>query len=249
MSTTRIAVEVRDGRSRLRHTDGLLRAQPLHGPPGVCRVGLVATTALLLGGDDVEIEVEVGPGARLELSEVAGTVAYHGRGVRASWRTRTMLATGAELVVRGEPFVVADGAEVTRSIDLELAAGASALVRETLVLGRQGESGGPLRSRMAVRRDGREVLVEDQDFDPDLRQRPGSLGAHRVVDTLLAVGADPGPTPPGATRFRLAAPGSTLTRFLGRSLADSPLTQPSLGGARTFLRSHEQLPRRSPPPR
>lgn len=192
-------------------------------------MALVATTALLLAGDAVEIEVEVGPGARLELSEVAGTVAYHGRGVPASWRTRIRLAAGAALVVRGEPFVVADGAEVTRSLELELAPGSSALVRETLVLGRAGEVGGRLRNRTTVHRAGREVVVEDTDLDPDLRRRPGLLGDHRVVDSLLAVGVDPGPLPGTATRLTLAEPDSSLTRFLARSLAESPLTQPSLG--------------------
>ena len=34
----------------------------LHGPPEMCRVALVATTALLLGGDQVELDVRVGPG-------------------------------------------------------------------------------------------------------------------------------------------------------------------------------------------
>ena len=38
-------------------------AQQLHGPADRCRIGLLATTALLLGGDAVELEVEVGPGA------------------------------------------------------------------------------------------------------------------------------------------------------------------------------------------
>ena len=42
--------------------------------------GWSATTALLLGGDAVELVVEVGPGAVLDLFDVAGTVAYHGRG-------------------------------------------------------------------------------------------------------------------------------------------------------------------------
>lgn len=231
MSTTRIAVELRDGRACLRHVPGLLRAQQVHGPPGVCRVALVATTALLLGGDAVTVEVEVGPGARLELSEVAGTVAYHGRGAPASWRMEIWLAAGAELVVRGEPLVMADGAEVTRAIDLHLAAGASALVRDTVVFGRQGEMGGRLSSHTAVRREGRDVLVEDTDLAPGLRRLPGLLGGYRVIDSLLAVGAEPGPVPPTATRLTLNEPGSSLTRFLGRSLADSPLAPPvSRGG-------------------
>ncbi len=170
MPPTRIAVEVRAGRHVHWHTAGLLRVLQLPGPPGGCRLALVATTALLLGGDAVEIEVELGPGASVQLSEVAGTVAYHGRGSPASWHTRIRLADGAVLDWRGEPLVVADGAEVTRGLQLDLAHGARARVRETVVLGRDGERGGRLRSRSTVRRAGRELLVEDLDLDPGLRR-------------------------------------------------------------------------------
>ncbi len=45
----------------------------------------------------MEIEVEVGPGASLELFDVAGTVAYHGRGRPAAWHTRLELADGGTL--------------------------------------------------------------------------------------------------------------------------------------------------------
>ncbi len=222
--STRIEVTCRDRRSIFRSTAGLLRAQRLHGPPDVCRVALVATTALLLGGDEVDLEVYVGPGARLELSDVAGTVAYHGRGRSAGWSTRIELDNGAGLVYRGQPFVVADGAEARRLLSLDAAPSATALIRETLIFGRAGEVGGSVHDRLLVRRAGRELLIEDQCLDPAKRQRPGVLGPHRVVDTLLALGCDPGSVPPGATRFQLLESGSTLTRFLGRSLADSGLT-------------------------
>ena len=222
--STRIEVTCRNGRPCLRSSAGLLRAQRLHGPPDVCRVALVATTALLLGGDEVDLEVYVGPGARLELSDVAGTVAYHGRGRSAGWSTRIELDGGAGLVYRGQPFVIADGAEARRSLSLDAAPGAAALIRETLILGRVGEVGGAVHDRLLVRRAGAELLVEEQCLEPTSRHRPGLLGPHRVIDTLLALGCDPGPMPPGATRFQLLESGSTLTRYLGRSLSCSPLT-------------------------
>ena len=206
-----------------RTTPGALRALRLHGPPEACRVALVATTALLLGGDSVELEVRLGPGARLELSDVAGTVAYHGRGRPASWSARVKLDVGAQLVYAGQPFVVADGAEVSRSLSVDAAAGASALIRDTLILGREGEVGGCVRNRTVVRRERVELLVEDQHLEPRTRSRPGLLGTARVIDSLLALGVDPGPVPAGAVRFALLEPGSTLTRFLGRSLAESGL--------------------------
>lgn len=196
---------------------------------GRCRIGLLATTALLLGGDVVELDVRVGPGARLDLFDVAGTVAYHGRGEPSGWHVRVEVAEGAALTYAGEPFVVGDGADVTRTLRVDLAAGASVVVRDTVVLGRTGQRGGRLRSLTTVRRDGRPILLEDQRLDPDgLRHAPGLLGPHRVLDTVVWLGtAPPGPT--GATTYGLVDGAGTLARWLGTSLADSPLHRLDVG--------------------
>ena len=59
----------------------------------------------------------MGAGARLDLFDVAGTVAYHGRGEPSAWHVRLELDEGATLTYAGEPFVVGDGADVTRTLD------------------------------------------------------------------------------------------------------------------------------------
>lgn len=221
--TTTIAVDRVGGRHVTRLRQGLLRPQVVASGPERCRIGLLATTALLLGGDVVELEVRLGPGARLDLFDVAGTVAYHGRGEPSGWHVRFELAEGASLTYAGEPFVVGDGADVTRTLDLDLAPGAAAAVRDTLVLGRAGQRGGRLRSLTTVRIDGRAALVEDQLLDPDrLRAAPGLLGPYRVLDTLLWLG-EARPEPTGATTYALVDGAGTLSRWLGTSLADSPL--------------------------
>lgn len=238
MTTTAVAgrsvVEVTRvaGRLRTRLRSGLLRPQQLHGPGDRCRVGLLATTALLLGGDAVELEVHVGAGVTLELADVAGTMAYDGRGRPARWDVSIRVADGGRLWWSGEPFVVADGADVSRRLDLHLALGAAALVRETLVLGRAGQLGGVLRNQTSVQVDGRPVLVEDQVLDASgQRLLPGMLGQLRVVDTVLAAGlawsAPPDDRRSGwTTTCRLPADGARLTRHLGHELACSPLHAP-----------------------
>jgi urease accessory protein len=221
--TTRIAVELRDGRYRTSTGGGLLRAQLVRSPADRCRIGLLATTALLLGGDEVDLSVEVGPGATVELFDVAGTVAYHGRGRGSGWRVRAVVHEGAQLRWSGEPFVVSDGADVVRTLELDLAEDARVALRETLVLGRAGQPGGRLRNQTMVRRAGRDVLVEDQRLEPEERLLPGLLGANRIVDTVLALGI---PTPEqgrDASRFHLVETGSTIVRHVGVELARSPL--------------------------
>jgi urease accessory protein len=244
MTTTRLSVEVRDGRHQVRSSAGLLRAQRLHAPDDRARVALVGQTALLLGGDEVGLDIEVGPEATLELSDIAGTVAYHGRGRAAAWHTSIRLGRGAQLSYAGEPLILSDGSDVTRTLTVDLAEGAAARVRETLVFGRAGEDGGRVDTSTVLRREGTEFCRERLVLEPEARSRPGVLAGVRVVDSVLVLGASPGERRPGGTgtpaaltadrtslsatsavvTYQLLEPGSTLTRYLGTSLAESPLT-------------------------
>ncbi len=190
------------------------------------RIGLLATTALLLGGDEVEIEVSVGEDMRLDLFDIAGTVAYHGRGRPAAWHVRIELADGAELRYRGEPFVVADGADVQRTLRVELADTAGLRLRETLILGRSGESGGRLRSETRLRIADLDVWVEDQLLDPDGdRWSPGMLGDRRVLDSMIMVGTEIVAAPTGAVGYALFRGRGSVVRYLGTDLAASPVPE------------------------
>jgi urease accessory protein len=242
VSVTRISVE--PGRVRWQH--GLLRVQQTRARAGWTRVGLVATTALLLGGDAVEVDVAVGPGACLDLFDAAGTVAYDGRGRPASWRVRISIAAGGTLIWSGEPFVVADGAEVDRSLELDADSTAVVQIRDTLVLGRVGERGGRVGNRMALRVAGRPILLEDQVLDPlGARMLPGVLGSLRVIDSITRLGvSSPDPAPAGTAQFRLLHDSGSVTRFLGAELADSPLSAEFLGSRLSATRSSDLLSRR-----
>lgn len=213
---TLIAVDPAPGRARVTHTPGPVAARVQRVDADGARVALVATTALLLGGDHVEFDVRVGPGGWLDIVETAGTVAYDAQGAVSSWTIRARVAAGARLTWSGEPFVVADGANVHRVTEIDLAAGATACQRETLVFGRVGEVGGALRSVTRARLNGAELLAEDLDL-PDAagRRGPGLLGGCRVVDSVLLLGAAAPPVPalPVGARYDLAGPG-TLARVL-----------------------------------
>jgi len=231
--TTRVGVTREGGRVRCDLRPGALSARVLSTGPRTARVALVATRALLLGGDHVRIEVRVGPGVELELVEVSGTVAYTGRGRAASWGVDVVVDDGGLLVWDALPFVVAEGADVTRRTDVRLGADAAALLRETLVLGRTGETGGRLRSATRVEQAGtpagaapgaRELFVEDLDLG-DARSLPGILGAARVVDSVLLAGRRPPagvPAGPSPLRLDLDGPGA-VARHLGASTHDSGL--------------------------
>jgi urease accessory protein len=151
------------------------------------RVSLVPEGALLLAGDAIELHVSVGAGVLLELVEPGGTVADAMDGDLASWSVEIDVADGGALLWRGEPFVVAAGADVTRTTRVRLGAGAAAVLRETVVLGRHGEPPGTVRLVQKVTAvDGTPILVEDLHLDP--AAVGPLLGGHRVVGSVLALG-------------------------------------------------------------
>ncbi|MFE6668001.1 urease accessory protein UreD [Streptomyces sp. NPDC057697] len=187
-----------------------LAPRPLLPSPDRLRIALVGTRAGLLAGDDLRLDVSVGPGARLELSEPSGLVAYDHRGGTSSWRARVDIAEGGELHWEARPFVISSGARVARTMEVSLAAGARMLWRDTLVLGRSGERGGGVRAMTRATYDGRELLVEDLDLmDPDVRELPGILGPHRVIGSVTALGTVPGGRP-HPYRMDLAGPGAQV---------------------------------------
>ena len=178
-------------------------------------VSLVPDGALLLAGDAITIEITVGPGARLELVEPAGTVAYAMDGASASWHVAVDLAPASTLVWAGEPFVVAEGATVDRSTTIRCGTGASMAWRETLVLGRHGERPGTLSQGLSVLGHGDVPLLRE-----DLEIGPAShhllLGGARAVGSVLVLGRRlPVDLAHGSgTRLELEADG-TMIRHLG----------------------------------
>lgn len=185
------------------------------------RVSLVPEGALLLAGDAVEIDVAVDAGAHLDLVEPGGTVAFDMRGGTARWDVRIELGAGARLTWAGLPFVVSEGADVTRSLRVRCGTGARLLLREVLVLGRYGEAPGRLRQTSTVLDgDGRPVLVEDLPLGPSSTAL--LLGGHRVLSSVLALGLDE-PADDGPDRYDLATPGAVLWRRLGHQAHETEL--------------------------
>ncbi|MFE7405638.1 urease accessory protein UreD [Isoptericola sp. NPDC057559] len=215
---------------RVRTRDDLLAARTVARGTAHAEVALVATGAVLLGGDHVAVRVRVADGCALTLTDVGGTVAYDGEGVPCRWDVDVRLGAGSRLTWHGLPFVVSTGADVTRSTDVALGPGARLTLRETVVLGRDGERGGRVVLRSAVHDDEGPLLVEEVAAAGD-RPVPGVLGGERVIDTLTELHGAPedepevpavGAAPDGAVTLRLER-GGVLTRWLGAAAHLSPL--------------------------
>ena len=213
--STRISVRPGETRARVELVTGALAPRLVDRDATSARVALAAAQMLLLDGDRVLIEIEVGVGCTLELEDVGGTVAYPGT---SSWHVRARIGEGGRLLWNSLPFVVTSEGHARRRTDLELGAGAVVLLRETLVLGRHGEIGGSIDSALTATDDRGPVLVERLEADA-ARPGPGVLGTHRVMDSVIAIGFRP-PAAPGD--LVLERPGA-VARFLGPNAHSSTL--------------------------
>jgi urease accessory protein len=122
-----------------------------------------------------------------------------------------------------EPVIVAEGARYRYRTEVEVAAGASCVWREELVLGRSGEDPGRIELEGALRIDiGGRPLVRDGLCSAPAWRGPAVVGAARYVGALHVANRLVLPTCPVGTAgdrwFRLAGPGLSC-----RVLADDPL--------------------------
>jgi urease accessory protein len=157
-------------------------------------VYLVSGAAGPLGGDQLELRIEVRAGARLRLRTVAAAVALPGRYGQESRLTVTAtVGPGARLEYLPEPLVAADAARHRTEISVRLAEDATLLLRDEVLLGRHGERGGACRTRLAVDRDStsgwRPLLRHELDVDgaDPAAGGPAVLAGHRAAGTLLTV--------------------------------------------------------------
>ncbi len=162
-------------------------------PTGPGRMHLVQAAGGPLGGDELRLDVRVGPGADLAVRSAAATVAQPGPGPEpASWQLSATVAAGADLDWRPEPTVVCAGADYRSHLRVDLDSTAWLVLREQVLLGRVGEPGGRYRGRLTVTVGG-ELLMDTETVldgaDPALSGPAGS-GGFRVFGSLLVAGRD-----------------------------------------------------------
>jgi urease accessory protein len=239
----RAALRAEADRGRTRLT--VLRSQaPLVLRPAAGAVYLAAGGGGPIGGDDLELTVEVGPGAELTLRTVAATVALPGAlvslpgarprsGSAVTTRSESRLvqrfsvAEGGRLTVLPEPTVIADRARHRVRIEVDVAPGGALLLRDEVVLGRYGEAGGSYRGLLRVDVGGapllrHELVLDGGELSPAIGARAN--GSLLVVDSdqefRAAGGADWAVLPlagPGALVTALAEDARTLRARLDLS--------------------------------
>lgn len=199
-ATLDLAFARRGSRTVLVHSRhfGPLRIQkPLY-PEGdaVCHAIVLHPPAGIVGGDTLDIAVEVGAGAHALLT-TPGAGKWYRSGGRPAAMTQTLrVAAGAICEWLPQEAIIFDGAEATMTTHIELETGTRFIGAEMCCFGRTGSgerfTQGRYSSHTRIRVDGRPVWLERGRVDGGgaLLDSPVGLAGQPVTGTLWIVGPE-----------------------------------------------------------
>jgi urease accessory protein len=155
------------------------------------RILLASSAAAPVGGDELRLAIDVGPGARADVGSVAASMVWPGvGGVASSTTTACSVGDGGHLDLWMEPTISVAGSRHRTVTVVRLQGDATCRVVEEVALGRHGEPSGHLDLSLRVERDGRPLVHHDEAFGPDVvgAWSSVSVGAARHVASAVIVG-------------------------------------------------------------
>jgi urease accessory protein len=185
-----------DGRTRLQrlYQDGSakIRLPTVESDP--LEAVLINTAGGLTGGDRLGWAIEVGAGASASITTQACEKVYRAAADRAEASVGLRVGSGGRIAWLPQETIVFDRAAFARTLDVELADDAEALVLEATLFGRlaMGERTvqGSFHDRWRIRQGGTLIHAEDFRIGPDIAatlRRPAAAGGALAVATLLLV--------------------------------------------------------------
>ena len=194
----RIATSVRDDRTRLAtlYQDGCAKIRLPNTHDASLQAVLINTAGGLTGGDDITWQADAAPNARLVLTTQACERIYRSTGADARVRTRLCAAPNARIDWLPQETILFEGARLDRTLEVDLAEGATLCAVEAVLLGREamGEAARSaiLRDNWRIRRNGSLIHAEATRLSADPRERENLslLDGALAFATILYVGAD-----------------------------------------------------------
>ncbi|RAZ76523.1 urease accessory protein UreD [Mesorhizobium atlanticum] len=185
-----------EGRTRLKrlYQDGSakIRLPAVEGDP--LEAVLINTAGGMTGGDRLAWTIEVGAGASASITTQACEKVYRAAADRAETSVGLRVGPGGRIAWLPQETIVFNRAAFARTLDVDLAEDAEALVLEATLFGRlaMGERTvqGSFHDRWRVRQGGVLIHAEDFRIGPDIAatlQRPAAVGGALAVATLLLV--------------------------------------------------------------
>jgi urease accessory protein len=181
------------------HEAGSLRVRFPNGEkPDMLDAVIVNTAGGMTGGDRFDIAMKVGAGAGLTVTTAAAEKIYRSLVPDTEIAVRLEVGQGGRLAWLPQETIVFDQVRLRRSIDVDLAQGATLLLTEAIIFGRSamGEAvlQGELSDRWRVRVNGALVFAEtvrlDGAISQSLAQQPIASGGVAVASVLKIPGGD-----------------------------------------------------------
>jgi len=194
----RLGFERRGARSvchERRHV-GPLRVQRPFYPEGdeVCHVYVLHPPGGVVGGDELDITIDVNSAAAAVLTTPAAGKFYRSDGRLARQRQSLRVAAGASLEWLPQETIVFAGARAVMATRVELQGDARFMGWEILCLGRPGAGesfeSGSVSQAWEIRRDGQALLIERAVYEHELEalDAPWGLAGQPVCGSLVCVG-------------------------------------------------------------
>jgi urease accessory protein len=192
----RLSCRIGDGRTRLQrlYQDGAAKIRMPTVPADPLEAVLINTAGGMTGGDRLGWQVDVGPGASASITTQACEKIYRAASDRAEVQVKLSVGENGRIAWLPQETIVFNRAAFARTLDVELASGAEALVLEAAVFGRlaMGERAaqGSFHDRWRVRQHGSLIHAEDFRIGPDIAVtlgRPAVAGGAIAMATVLLV--------------------------------------------------------------
>lgn len=197
----RLSVKLSAGQSRIDRLfeEGSARIRVPRVPPGFpLEAVLINTAGGLTGGDRMHWTFEAGEGASMVLATQACEKTYKAQGLsEARVSVRLKLNPSSSLAWLPQETILFDRARLTRSIEVDMAAGSRLLMVEPIVFGRlamkEAVTEGMFRDRWRIRLDGRLLHAEEMRLGPDIARALDQSAVARdglAMATVLVIAPD-----------------------------------------------------------
>jgi urease accessory protein len=160
-------------------------------PRGAHEAILINTSGGLAGGDTVHIKAEVGESAKLTLTSQTAERIYRTLGPAAEVSVSLLAGKDSNLLWLPQESIFFEGSALARTLDVDMAEGATFLAVEPMVFGRteMGEQVSKVSvvDRWNIRREGKLVHAEAFKLGPSMPRTQASFADNHATATLLFV--------------------------------------------------------------
>ncbi|MCB0968100.1 MAG: urease accessory protein UreD [Ilumatobacter sp.] len=155
------------------------------------RIMLAATAAAPVGGDELDLDVVVGPGATAAIGSIGAMLVWPSPNpTSSSMLTTITVGAGAHLTFAPEPTITVAGSHHRATTRVDLEPGATCELTEEFSLGRSGEPAGTVETSFRVTRAGAPLFHHDETLGAAALSGATSVGVGgaRHIATLVVVG-------------------------------------------------------------